>query len=70
MTQYFMQVSIFLFTGMFDLTSETKIILKTWNTMQATFMINLMVDNPKRYDMDERIAVLVMELDDCNISRK
>jgi hypothetical protein len=29
-------------------------------------MINLKVDNPNRYDMDERTGVLVMELDDCN----
>jgi hypothetical protein len=48
------------------LTNETKDSCQELKQDEPTFMINLKVDNPNRYDMDERTGVLVMELDDCN----
>jgi hypothetical protein len=48
------------------LTNETKDSCQELKQDEPTFMINLKVDNPNRYGMDERTGVLVMELDDCN----
>jgi hypothetical protein len=63
--QYFTQFSIFIHRDAWIWPTKLKIAANNWNTMHQN-SINLKVDNPNRYDMDERTAVLVMELDDCN----